>query len=42
MKNPRECSKVTERMAKDLPGEALGLVETRGLIGMIEAADAMV
>jgi len=29
-------------MAKDLPGEALGLVETRGLIGMIEAADAMV
>ena len=24
-----------------LPGEALGLVETRGLIGMIEAADAM-
>lgn len=29
-------------MPKDLPGEALGLVETRGLIGMIEAADAMV
>ena len=29
-------------MAKDLPGEALGLVETRGLVGMIEAADAMV
>src|SRR5258707_13556135 len=28
-------------MAKDLPGEALGLVETRGLVGMIEAADAM-
>ena len=25
-----------------LPGEALGLVETRGLVGMIEAADAMV
>jgi len=24
-----------------LPGEALGLVETRGLVGMIEAADAM-
>ncbi len=23
-------------------GEALGMVETRGLIGMIEAADAMV
>ena len=29
-------------MAQDLPGEALGLVETRGLVGMIEAADAMV
>ena len=29
-------------MANDLPGEALGLVETRGLVGMIEAADAMV
>jgi microcompartment protein CcmL/EutN len=25
-----------------LPGEALGLVETRGLVGMIEAVDAMV
>jgi microcompartment protein CcmL/EutN len=25
-----------------LPGEALGLIETRGLVGMIEAADAMV
>ena len=31
-----------DSMAKDLPGEALGLVETRGLVGMIEAADAMV
>lgn len=29
-------------MSKDLPGEALGLIETRGLVGMIEAADAMV
>lgn len=29
-------------MAKELPGEALGLVETRGLVGMVEAADAMV
>jgi ethanolamine utilization protein EutM len=29
-------------VANDLPGEALGLVETRGLVGMIEAADAMV
>ena len=26
----------------DTNGEALGLVETRGLVGMIEAADAMV
>jgi ethanolamine utilization protein EutM len=24
-----------------LPGEALGMIETRGLVGMIEAADAM-
>jgi microcompartment protein CcmL/EutN len=30
---------VTER--RPLPGEALGLVETLGLVGMIEAADAM-
>ena len=29
-------------MSKDWSGEALGLVETRGLVGMIEAADAMV
>ena len=27
---------------KAKPGDALGLIETRGLIGMIEAADAMV
>ena len=27
---------------KTLPGEALGLVETRGFVGMIEATDAMV
>jgi ethanolamine utilization protein EutM len=26
----------------DMSGEALGMVETRGLVGMIEAADAMV
>jgi microcompartment protein CcmL/EutN len=25
-----------------LPGEALGMVETRGFVGMIEATDAMV
>jgi microcompartment protein CcmL/EutN len=24
-----------------LPGQALGMIETRGLVGMIEAADAM-
>ena len=34
-------SRIT-RVAQDLPGEALGMVETRGLVGMIEAADAMV
>src|SRR5678816_2893243 len=32
--------------AKDLkqllPGEALGLIETRGFVGMVEATDAMV
>jgi microcompartment protein CcmL/EutN len=28
--------------SKELPGEALGLIETRGLVGMVEAADAMV
>jgi ethanolamine utilization protein EutM len=32
---------MTLSMAKEL-GDALGLVETRGLVGMIEAADAMV
>src|SRR5216110_1373300 len=30
-----------ERAKRDV-GDALGLIETRGLIGMIEAADAMV
>jgi microcompartment protein CcmL/EutN len=30
-----------ERKARVLPGEALGMIETRGLVGMIEAADAM-
>jgi ethanolamine utilization protein EutM len=33
-------SRIT-RVAQELPGEALGLIETRGLVGMIEAADAM-
>jgi ethanolamine utilization protein EutM len=27
---------------RPLPGEALGLIETRGLVGLIEATDAMV
>jgi ethanolamine utilization protein EutM len=31
-----------KRPTRELPGEALGLIETRGLVGMIEAADAMV
>lgn len=26
---------------RELPGHALGMIETRGMIGMIEAADAM-
>ncbi|MCC7034334.1 MAG: BMC domain-containing protein [Acidobacteria bacterium] len=30
------------RVADNDYGEALGMVETRGLVGMIEAADAMV
>ena len=29
-------------MADDIYGNALGLIETRGLVGSIEAADAMV
>ena len=27
---------------RDMPGDALGMVETKGLIGSVEAADAMV
>lgn len=27
--------------SKPVPGDALGMVETRGLVGMVEAADAM-
>jgi len=34
----KDAAKARERL---LPGEALGMVETRGLVGMIEAADAM-
>jgi len=32
---------VDEEKSRLLPGEALGMIETRGLVGMIEAADAM-
>ena len=39
--SPRLESRIPP-VAQDLPGEALGLVETRGLVSMIEAADAMV
>src|SRR4030095_8834761 len=28
--------------SQPLPGEALGMVETRGFVGMVEATDAMV
>ena len=35
-KTPTETTAATE------VGEALGMIETRGLVGMIEAADAMV
>ena len=38
----RSGDRIRDTWHKDLPGEALGLVETRGLVGMIEAADAMV
>ena len=31
-----------QKDARALPGEALGMVETRGFIGMVEATDAMV
>ncbi len=31
----------SEDESRTLPGEALGMIETRGLVGMIEAADAM-
>jgi len=32
---------VKNQKERVLPGEALGMIETRGLTGMIEAADAM-
>jgi ethanolamine utilization protein EutM len=33
---------VEKHVARTKPGEALGLVETRGFVGMVEATDAMV
>ena len=36
------AEKVDKKDARVLPGEALGMVETRGFVGMVEAADAMV
>lgn len=33
--------KVGDAKERILPGEALGMIETRGLVGMIEATDAM-
>ena len=35
------ADKATDKTTREV-GDALGMVETRGLIGMIEAADAMV
>jgi len=32
----------TAKSSPSLPGEALGLVETRGFVGLVEATDAMV
>ena len=37
----RACDKMSV-VAKTDVGESIGMVETRGLVGMIEAADAMV
>jgi ethanolamine utilization protein EutM len=31
-----------QQQARPEPGEALGMIETRGFVGMIEASDAMV
>jgi microcompartment protein CcmL/EutN len=40
-KSPRSAKDATDATRPPLPGEALGMIETRGLVGMIEAADAM-
>ena len=34
--------KQDKKDARPLPGEALGMIETRGFVGMVEATDAMV
>ena len=39
---PDKHEKPERKDARPLPGEALGLVETRGFVGMVEATDAMV
>jgi BMC domain-containing protein len=39
---PRERAPSDRRAPKRMSSEALGLIETKGLIGSIEAADAMV
>jgi ethanolamine utilization protein EutM len=40
-RNPGNSNEGDAPAPRPLPGEALGMIETRGLIGMIEAADAM-
>jgi microcompartment protein CcmL/EutN len=40
-KDPKDPASPGESTTRQLPGEALGMIETRGLIGMIEASDAM-
>jgi ethanolamine utilization protein EutM len=39
---PQPAAAVPEPAPKPDLGEALGMIETRGLVGMIEASDAMV
>src|SRR5439155_24606282 len=40
--NPVRCARLMADKDKQEIGDALGMIETRGLVGMIEAADAMV
>ncbi len=39
--NDKESEKATKKEEKNMSQEALGMVETRGLVASIEAADAM-